>query len=150
MHAETIHERGAGLIEAEDFDLGSLATEFEHNFVQGGDGSDIPAVGVGDVDSDALDVLFEVELLHEGIRGGKEYLPMHTVGAAAATDCAGDAHDLRDFPRKGQGTEQHTHADSESEIVRKDNDGDGAEHDEAGGARMQAHVFKGGPGEGSD
>lgn len=51
MDAKLLHQGGAGFVEAEDFHLIALAAEFEDHFVQGGDGSEIPAVGVGDVDA---------------------------------------------------------------------------------------------------
>ena len=35
MDAEAVHEGGTGLVETEDFDLGSLAAKLEHDFVQG-------------------------------------------------------------------------------------------------------------------
>jgi hypothetical protein len=61
VHGEAVDHRRAGLVQADDLDLGALAAELQHHLVQRADGGDVPEVRAADVDAHVVDHLLEVE-----------------------------------------------------------------------------------------
>lgn len=79
MHAKTVNDCCAGFIQTEHFNLDALATEFEHHFIQCCNRSDIPEMGLGQVDGDLLECLLDVEDIGEFVCGAEEHLAHNTV-----------------------------------------------------------------------
>ncbi len=61
VHAKLIDDGGAGFVQANQFDRGALATEFDDHLVECTDRGDVPEVRLADVDTDLLDGLLEIE-----------------------------------------------------------------------------------------
>ncbi len=61
MNGELVHDRGAGFVEADDFDLGAVAAKFEHDLVERAHGGQIPEVRVADIDVDAFQGFLEIK-----------------------------------------------------------------------------------------
>lgn len=59
-------------VEADEFDLGTLLAEFDHDLVEGVDRRGVPEMRVGDVDDHGFVGGFEVERFSEGRRGGEK------------------------------------------------------------------------------
>ncbi|MNU09908.1 hypothetical protein D3C72_2567580 [compost metagenome] len=47
VHAEAVDDGGAGLVEAQHFDVGAFAAQLEYHLVQGGDRGDVPEMRAG-------------------------------------------------------------------------------------------------------
>src|SRR5690606_38912040 len=77
--AEAVDDGGGGLVEADHFDLGALAAQFENDLVQRTHCGDIPEVRMSEIDGDFEQPLLEIERRHELIGGAEEDLPYHPV-----------------------------------------------------------------------
>ena len=54
VDGESVYQRAAGFVHADDFDLRTLAPELEHHLVQCPDGGNVPKVRARHVDADAV------------------------------------------------------------------------------------------------
>src|SRR3989338_1296592 len=82
--AETINDGGAGLVQVQNVDLNTFASQFDHHFVQGGDGGDVPEVRAGQVDGDLADGVLEIKGGDEFVGRAEEHLPNHLTTTLAA------------------------------------------------------------------
>ena len=90
----------AGLVQADDLDLGAVAAELQHDRVERGDAGDVPDMRAADVDDDPLQRLLEVEGGSEVLGRGEEDLALDDVGARPCrrpSSVGGDPEELRDL-----------------------------------------------------
>ena len=61
MNRELINDSLAGLVETDDFNLGTFATKFQHDHIQRGDAGNIPDMRVRDVDDNVFQRLLKIK-----------------------------------------------------------------------------------------
>ena len=61
VQAESVDDRGAGVVQADDFHLGAFAAEFQDHLVERADRGQIPKMRVADVDSHFGERFLEIE-----------------------------------------------------------------------------------------
>ena len=81
MHGKPVDHRGAGFIEADNLDIGTLAAEFDHHHVQRFNAGYVPDMGAGNVDHHLFHGFMEIECGVEILNGRKEKLTFDVIGA---------------------------------------------------------------------
>src|SRR3990170_283139 len=79
VYCELVDQRRARFVHADDFDVSAFPAKLQDDFIQRGNGRNVPKMGVGDIDAHALDGLLEVEPADEAFRRSKKYLTSDNV-----------------------------------------------------------------------
>ena len=84
MHAKPIHNRGTGLIQADDLNRCTLPAELDDDLIQSTHGGDIPEVGATQVNHHPIKRFPEIKARSKLVRRTEKHLAHHLVATLFA------------------------------------------------------------------
>lgn len=139
VEREAVDQIGAGAVIADDGDGRALLAQAGDDLVERIDAGNVPEMRRRHVDHDQPR-RFHGEGAAEAVDRGEEDLPAHPVGHAGRILGPLDREHPLDFPCEEHARQQHAGEHPQRQVVRRDDDRDGHQHDDRGGRRVAPQI----------